>query len=299
MRLIQVLVQNEYLDDITDILYELDVDPVVLSVDRRNASLVVFPVPTGAVDEIIDDLQDVGIDTDNYTVIIELDSAITPHLDALEKQYTEGPEAETRVSYDELRTTAREIEPDRPTFVAQIVLSTAVAAAGLLLNSAVVIVGAMVISPFPSPLFSVALGAIISDRDLLIESTRSQAIGSVIAVLTGGGVGLLTRWSARVPPNHTIRESKQIIEFTSPNLLLVLIAFAAGCAGAFVLATNQETALVGVAVAAALVPAAAAVGISLAWWELSLAAGALILLTANILLINVTSYITFILLGYQ
>jgi uncharacterized hydrophobic protein (TIGR00341 family) len=298
MRLIQFLAQEGNLDDVVSVLDDLGVDPVVLSTDHRNASLVSFPVPTGAVEDILDEFRDAGLDPDNYIVVTEVESATTPHFENLEKQYTEGPEAETHVSHEELRTSAREIEPERTVFVAQAVLSAAVAAAGLLLNSAVVTVGAMVIAPFTGSLLSVALSAIIGDRDLLVDSTTSQALGLAIAMLTGAGVGLLTKWSA-VPPNHTIIGMKQISEFSSPNFLLVIIAIAAGSASAFALATNQGTALAGVAVAAAIVPSAAAVGIGLAWGLPSIAAGAFVLLIINVLFINVTSYITFILIGYQ
>ena len=98
MRLIQFLAQDEHQDEIFDILDEIGVDFVALSVNRRNASLVSFPVPPGAVEEILDQLRDRGFATEEYTIISDLDSAITPNFDTLEKQYTEGPNAESRIS---------------------------------------------------------------------------------------------------------------------------------------------------------------------------------------------------------
>lgn len=299
MRLIQFLVQDELSDEKLSVLDGLGVDYVILRADRRNASLVLFPAPTGAVEEILDELRDANLEIDNYTVISELNSATTPNIDELEKHYTEGPDAASYVSYDELRTSAREITPDQKTFIAEAVLSAAVAAAGLLLNSAILIVGAMVISPFTSSVLSVALGAIIGDRDLMRDGTTSQLFGLIIAVLTATGVGLLTKWSTLAPPNHAISGVDQIREFSSPNLLLILIAIAAGSAGAFALATDQRTALVGVAVAAAIVPSAATIGVGLAWKIPSIAVGAFTLLVANVLLINAVSYVTFVLIGYQ
>lgn len=299
MRLIQLLVRDEHQDKIFDTLDEIGVDSVALSTDRRNASFVSFPVPPGAVEEILDQLRDAGFETEEYTIISDLDSAITPNFDALEKRYTEGPHAESRISHEELRTSARELQPDRTTFSAQAVLSATVAAAGLLLNSAIAIVGSMVLSPFTSSLLSAALGAVIDDHDLLTDSVKSQSVGLFIAVLTGIGVGLLAKLSSLVSPNHTITSIKLINDFSSPNLLLLTIAIAAGSASAFALATNQGVALAGVAVAAAIVPSAATVGIGLAWKQLSVALGALILLVINVIFINIIACITFLLLGYQ
>lgn len=178
-------------------------------------------------------------------------------------------------------------------------LSATVAAAGLLLNSAIAIVGSMVLSPFTGSLLSAALGAVIDDHDLLMDSIKSQSIGLSVAILTGIGVGLLAKWSSIVPPNHAITSIKRINDFSSPSLLLLTIAIAAGSASAFALTTNQGIALAGVAVAAAIVPSAATVGIGLAWGQLSVALGVLILLVINVLFINISSSATFLLLGYQ
>lgn len=299
MRLVQILVQHDDRDDVFGVLDEGGVDFVALSVDQHDAVLVSFPLPSGAVEEVMGRLRETGVDTEQYTVINDVDGAITPNLDALEDRYTEGPDAESRVARGELRTSAREIEPDRTMFVVQVVLSATVAAAGLLLDSSIVVVGSMVISPFTSSLLSGALGAIIDDFGLLMEGFKSQLFGVVLAVFIGAAVGLLANWTAIVPPDNAIAGIKLIDDFSSPSLLLSTIAVAAGSASAVALATKQGVVLAGVAVAAAVVPSATAAGIGLAWTQFAIARGGLTVLLTNIALINVVSYITFLLLGYR
>lgn len=216
MRLVQILVSDDDRDDVFDILDEREVDFVTLDTDRRDADLVVFPLPSGAVEEIVTQFREAGVEPEQYTTISDLDAAMTPNFDALEKEYTEGPDAESRVARGELRTSAREIEPDRTIFVVQAVLSATVAAAGLLLDSAIAVVGAMVISPFTSSLLSAALGAVVDDTGLLVDGLKPQLLGLSLAALTGAGVGFLARWLSLVPPDHAIAGMKQITNFSSP-----------------------------------------------------------------------------------
>lgn len=236
---------------------------------------------------------------EQYTVVSDLNTAMTPNVDRLEKEYTEGDESDSRIARNELRTSAREIEPDRNIFLAQAVLSATVATAGLLLNSAIAIVGSMVISPLTSSLLSVALGALLGDSELLVEGAKSQLFGLGFAVATGFCVGLLANWTAVVPPNGPIAGMKQVTDFSTLGLLVLTIAIAAGAASALALATDQGLVLAGVAVAAAVIPSAAAVGVGLAWRQFSVAFGAFAVLLLNVGCINATSYVTFRLLGYR
>ncbi|ELZ33404.1 hypothetical protein C474_04970 [Halogeometricum pallidum JCM 14848] len=299
MRRIEILVRDKHRDATFDTLDEVGVDFVSLDADRRDASLVSFPVPSGAVEAILEELRDSEVEVERYTVVSDLNTAMTPNVDELEKEYTEGEESDSRIARDELRTSAREIEPDRKIFLAQAVLSATVATAGLLLNSVIAIVGSMVISPLTSSLLSVALGALLGDSELLVDGAKSQLFGLGFAVVTGFCVGLLANWTAVVPPNGPIVGTKQVTAFSTPGFLILTIAIAAGAASALALATDQGVVLAGVAVAAAVIPAAAAGGVGLAWRQFSVAFGAFAVLLLNVGCINVTSYVTFRLLGYR
>lgn len=298
MRLVQLVVADEQRDTALDALQRTGADTITTETEQ-DATVLSFPLPTGAVDDVLGQLRDAGVETDDYLLVTDLETATSPNLDALEEEYTEGPETGSRVPLDELQSTARKAEPDRVAFVAQVILSATVAAAGLLLDSAIAVVGSMVIAPFTNAALSLSVGAVIDDIELMANSSKTQLVGFGLAVITGGGVGLVARWASIVPSALAIESIPLIRAFSSPNLLILAIAVTAGGAGAFALATDQNVSIAGVAVAATIVPAAATIGVGLAWGNAAVAVGAATLLTTNVLLIHLVAFLVLTALGYR
>lgn len=300
MRLIQIRVVNESRDSVLDTLDDANADYVIADEAAGNdASIVYFPVPSGAVNEMLDQLHDAGLEDDAFTIVTQIETATTPKFDELEGQYTQGPEDEIGLSHAELRTKAQELTPSTLAFVTFSVLSAVVATSGLLLNSAIVIVGAMVISPFAGSSLSAAIGLVSDDRASVVESVRSQLLGLFIAIAGAAGAGIVFRVGNFVAPTVTIGQITLVSSFASPTLLALSIAIFAGAAGALALSTDLPVAVAGVAVAAAIVPAGAAVGLGLVWGELLLALGAFALLLVNLVLINITASIALFGFGYR
>jgi uncharacterized membrane protein len=78
----------------------------------------------------------------------------------------------------------------------------------------------------------------------------------------------------------------EIRERLVPDVLSLAVALAAGVAGALSLSSGVSSALVGVMIAAALVPPTAVVGIGFAWGSPSTVFGAIVLVLVNFLSIN-------------
>lgn len=300
MRLIQVRVPDDVLESTLNTLDDADADYAVADGPAdSDASLVYFPLPNGAVEEMLDRLRESGLDDDVFTIISEIETATTPRFDELEGRYTQGPEDEIGLSHVELRTKAQELTPQTSMFVTFAALSAIVAAAGLLLNSAIVIVGAMVISPFAGSSLSASVGAVIGDYESILESFRSQLLGLAVAIGSATAAGLVFRWGFFTPPALVIENIDVVSSFSTPTLLTLSIAIVAGAAGALALATDLPVAIAGVAVAAAIVPAAAAVGLGIVWLQSLLALGALAVLLMNVVFINVTAFIALWSFGYR
>lgn len=299
MRLVELLVPDDYRTAVLDTLEELGVDYVVTEeTSDDHASIVSLPLPTGAVDEVLEEIRDTGLDEQRYTVISDVESATTPNIERLEEQYQQKPGG-SHISHTGLRTATQELRADSLTYIALVCLSAMVASAGLLLNSAVVIVGAMVISPFVGAILAASVGVVIDDREMVFDSLRYQAGGLVLAIASAIVIGFVFRWASLVSPGLVIGSIGQIKAFSTPAALTIALAFFAGAASALTLASDLGTALAGAAVAAAIVPAAAAAGIGIVWVQPALALGALVLLIANMLFLNVTSFVTFRALGYK
>jgi uncharacterized membrane protein len=106
------------------------------------------------------------------------------------------------------------------------------------------------------------------------------------------------RWFALVPPNLAVASIELVGLRLSPGFVTTAGAFAAGVLSAFGFTTEQAMSLVGVMIAAALVPAAAVAGFGITWGYPTLTAGATLLLVVNLLAINLGVFLTLLAMGY-
>ena len=179
------------------------------------------------------------------------------------------------------------------------VLSAVVATAGLLLDSAAVVVGSMVIAPQVASALTASVGTVLDDRRLVGTGFREQAVGLAVAMLAATAFGWLLRTSAFVPQPLDVTTLQQISQRISSGLLSLAVSLSAGSAGAVGLATALPVSLVGVMVAAALIPATAAVGVGIAWGYPGVAAGAFLLVVVNASSIALVGAVVLWLLGYH
>jgi uncharacterized hydrophobic protein (TIGR00271 family) len=176
-------------------------------------------------------------------------------------------------------------------FYVLIVLSSIIAALGLLLSSPAVVIGAMLVAPLMSPIMAISLGIVLGDLRLIRIAGETTLKGVALAVIIGAFIGLLSPLRAITP---------EMFARARPNLLDLAIALASGMAGAYALARKDvSAALPGVAIAAALVPPLATVGLALTLGNARIAGGALLLFLANIAAIGLAGGVVFLLLGIR
>ena len=176
------------------------------------------------------------------------------------------------------------------TYVVLLALAGLIASFGLYQDSVASIIGAMVVAPLGGAIMAFA-GALVTGR------SRWQAI-SFVQVALGGlmvvAIGYVVSWV--IPDPLTLTPSLEAR--TSPGLLDLGVALAAGAAGAWVTARHTGTdALPGVAIAVSLVPPLATVGICLELGRLDDAGGALILFLTNFSAIVVVACVVFVASG--
>ncbi|MFC4356357.1 TIGR00341 family protein [Halobium salinum] len=309
MRLIKVLVPDGKLSTVLDVLDRENVDFVVtegVSHDRDapgdgddSTTLVEFPLPTQAVGYVLGEIRDAGLDDSEYTVVTSVETAKTRHLQELENRFVAGVEEDDSVAQEEIRAKALGMHRGALTYYALTVFSAIVAAAGLLLDSPAVVVGAMVIAPQVGSALIASVGVALDDRRMVSLGVRDQLLGFAAAIVASLLFGLGLKSGFFIAPSLNVSAVGQINQRISPGLLSVSVAFCAGAAGAFGLATALPVSLVGVMIAAALIPAAAAVGIGIAWGLPGVAAGAFILLVVNAVAVNLAGFVVLWYLGYR
>lgn len=176
-------------------------------------------------------------------------------------------------------------------FVMLLTLSTVIAALGLIADSTAVVIGAMVVAPLMAPLMSLA-GALTMARPWHIAvNAIVVVVGSALTV----AVAVVVSWV--VPGTETTAE---LLGRTQPSLPDLGIALAAGAAGAYVVVHPSALgALPGVAIAVALVPPLATVGVMLEIGERHRADDALILFLTNLVAIVLAACVVFVVTGYS
>ncbi|WP_434523101.1 TIGR00341 family protein [Halorubrum sp. AS12] len=267
---------------------------------REYTAVATFPLPRAAVEPVLDRLREAGIDESTYTVIVAAETVISRRFEALEEQYEADAEhGGDRISREELQAKAEGLASGLGTYVLMTVISAVIATAGLLLDSPATVVGSMVIAPLIGPAMSAAIGTVVDDEALFRRGVRIEILGVAVAVLAATLFAFALRSLALVPPGLDPLELAEVSERLAPNVLVLVVAVGAGIAGIVSLMTGVSATLVGVMIAVALIPPAAAVGIGIAFRIPRLVIGAGVIVAVNVLSINLSALVMLWYEGYR
>ncbi|ELY38565.1 TIGR00341 family protein [Natronorubrum tibetense] len=296
MRLVQVFVPRGDLDLVLETAEATGVDYAVSEQTCRGEfeALVSVPVPPAAVEPFLSELRASGLDEGSYTVVTAAETVVSDRADELHGEF-----AGTRISREELQSRAADLAPAASTYFILLVVSTAIATAGLLLDSAATIIGAMVVAPLMGPALSASVGVVVDDDMLARRGVVLQVTGICVAVATAAAIGWLLRGTVLLPPGFDITTVPEVRERTTPSVLALFLALGSGVAGVVSLVRNVGSVLVGVAIAVALVPPAATAGLGIAWGHPTVVVTAGTLVLINLLSINLTALILLWLSGYR
>ncbi len=174
-----------------------------------------------------------------------------------------------------------------------LLLSVAIATFGIMQDSTAVVIGAMLIAPLMTPILGSAAAIVNAWPGRLKNSIILVVLGVVAAV---GLAFIIGQWLPTIVPLAT---NSQITSRVSPNLIDMLIALAAGAAGAYASVDRRvSSSIAGVAIAVALVPPLGVVGLELQAQEFSNASGAFLLFLTNFVSIILAAILVFLLTGY-
>ncbi|GGZ37207.1 DUF389 domain-containing protein [Streptomyces rochei] len=256
-------------------------DEVVRLIDRTvgTTHLVVLPgcardpegdvvmcdVAREAGDELINRLRALGIDSSGAITAENIDLSLSEHAARAEKD-APGEPADA-VLWEQLEEATHEESTLSITYVAFITLATMIAACGVVLDNAILIVGAMAVGPEFGPLAGVCTA--------IVQRTPRLALRSLIALLVGFAVAMAVTvgFSWMMDAFGLFSESK--LEADRPNTGFVyapdwfsfVVALLAGVAGTLSLTSAKSGALVGVAISVTTVPAAANAAVALSFGD--------------------------------
>ncbi|MEU4404342.1 DUF389 domain-containing protein [Streptosporangium sp. NPDC023963] len=227
--------------------------------------LLQFDIAREAANEVIERFQELGLHTKGSIAAEEVDLAIS---EVAERAKEEAPgDSDDAVVWAEF---AQRVDEDTRltwAFLAFLTIATLLAAIGVIVNSPILIVGAMVMGPEFGAIAAVCFGLLRTDRDLIGRAARTLVLGFTVAVvitfvcaLTARGLGWIGVGS--------LTGHEEIEFIVKPDRWSFIVALLAGAAGVLSVTAGKSSALVGVFISVTTVPAAGyfAVAAALARW---------------------------------
>jgi uncharacterized hydrophobic protein (TIGR00271 family) len=257
---------------------------------RPHGDLILCDVAREDASVLLAQLRELGIDRVGTIAVDEVDTTISEAARAAEYA-AEGHPADA-VVWEEVEARTSESAELSGSFLAFMVLATAIAGVGILTDSVVLIIGAMVVGPEFGPLAGVCVAIVQRRPELAQRSLRAIAVGFPLAIATTY-LGTLALRAAGVAPDELEPGTHPATLFISnPNTYSVIVALLAGTAGVLSLSTAKSGALIGVLISVTTIPAAANVGVAAAYGEWSEFGGALAQLLINLGAIVVAGVVT-------
>lgn len=174
-----------------------------------------------------------------------------------------------------------------PSFFILLVIAGLIGACGILTNSQILIVAAMVVGPEYGAIMATALGFTKKDRRAVTGGLSALLAGFAMAVVATLLFGLIIKGLSHTPPafEQGVRPVSDLIN--TPNLFSVIVAVLAGIVGVVSLTESRANALIGVFISVTTIPAASDMGLSAAYGSWPEARGSTFQLLLNVVLLIV------------
>ena len=256
-------------------------DYLVIETEQKDRRLIHAYMRDGPAQALLDNLQAVLEKRNDWRItVVSLDVTIPD----LPEPKDEKKAARTQNTREELYVQVSSDAKLNRDFIIMVVLSTIVAAIGLVSDGVAAVIGAMVIAPLLGPILGLAMGAALGELALLRRSAMTLVVGIGVALTVSFVLAFF------LPANW---ESRELMSRAEVRLDALALAMAAGGAAALSLTRGASSALVGVMVAAALLPPGAALGLFAGYGEGSLAWRAALLLSLNVAALILSALIVF------
>lgn len=230
--------------------------------------LVQADVTREAADDVLDALTARGVHHRGAITMEPLDTVLS---DAAVRAEREAPgDPDDAIVWHELTGRTRDDATLSVTFLAFLTIACLLAAVGVVTDSPVTVVGAMVVGPEFGPLAGIAVGAVARRADLARRSLIALLVGFPVAMVVTGLAALLAE-SAGLVELRDVTSADQVDFIYQVGVFSFVVAVLAGAAGMLSLVSAKSAALVGVFISVTTVPAAgyAVIAATLGQWAVA------------------------------
>jgi len=302
LRQIEIVIPSDGKEVCTELLSDDSVEHYWQETSEESGFMLKVLVDATATEQFLDKAEQLFNEREDYRLVMTSVEATLPRMEVAEEEEEIGDEQSTPNPWEEplkqgIRVSREELYSDisgavkfTRVYMALVVLSTIVAALGILRDNTAVVVGAMVIAPLLGPNVGLSLSSTLADADLGMESLRSNIAGLVAALAISISFGIVMTVDT---------ELYHIASRTEVHLSDIALALASGAAGVLAYTVGMSTAVIGVMVAVALLPPLVVAGLLLGDMQWELAYFALLLTLTNVICVNLAGVATFILQGVR
>jgi uncharacterized hydrophobic protein (TIGR00271 family) len=253
-------------------------DVILVDVAREDASV------------IVSDLKEFGIEREGSIAMEDVDSLISDHAVRAEKAARGAPS--DAVVWEEVEARTSENTELSASFLIFMVLACLLASIAILLDSPILLVGAMVVGPEFGPLAGLCVAVVQRRRALAKRSLLPLVIGFPLGTTAAFLFALAIDATGLTPDAFSAGEHPNTLFISHPDVFSFLVAALAGIVGVLSLTNAKSGALVGVLISVATIPAASNIGIAAAYGDGEEWVGAMEQLALNLVAIVIAGIAT-------
>jgi uncharacterized hydrophobic protein (TIGR00271 family) len=250
---------------------------------RPDGDAVLFDVLDRAANPAFRALRDLGLDRDDSIAVERVDASLTAT--ASSGGPIGSPAREIAPVWEMVEATIRRGAVYAPSFFVLLAIAGLIGAVGILTNSQILIVGAMVVGPEYDAIIATALGISKRDRRPVGEGLLALIFGFFAAIVVTLAFGVAVRAAGKAPKLFLLGLRPVSNLINTPNWFSVVVAVLAGIVGVVSLTEARANALIGVFISVTTIPAAADIGVSLAFGSWHEAGGSALQLLLNVVLL--------------
>ncbi|CAM5504419.1 DUF389 domain-containing protein [Streptomyces abikoensis] len=255
-----------------------------------HGDIVLCDVAREAADELLDALRASGLPEVGSVAVEDVDLLLSRRAQHAELA-APGSGADAIV-WESLVEETHEESTLTVTFLAFLTVATMLAACGVIMDSAILIVGAMAVGPEFGPLAGLCTAIVRRAPRLAWRSMAALLVGFPVAMALTGGFSVLMDWLGLFHEAKFLAPRPQTSFIWQPDAFSFVVAFLAGIAGILSLTSAKSGALIGVAISVTTVPAAANAAVALSYGDWSETRGSAVQLALNLAGIVVAGTLT-------
>lgn len=227
---------------------------------------------------VINEIHDI-LDTKHKEIYLtsqSIEATFSDYLQNLQKEIQEKEKKKQRKLTEEFHALVEPSVDIKISLLIMIIIASSVAVVGLYNNNASLVIGAMLLSPLLGPITAFAFNAAVGKPEKMLKAALNIFILTLAVGSTGAAI------TAAVAPFAELPITPEILARTQMSPVFLVVAILLGLAGGIAMSSDIPGILVGVAIAAALVPPAVVTGIGVAMLDYDIFINALTLTIANL-----------------